>query len=95
MKFGYNFSNQWLKDPFNYSEERTFKLLSRIDMDCLEVQLAVLGIIDNKGNINNAQKEKIISLLKKYKINVGSVHENIRLMLVLSMLRILIMFQII
>ncbi|NQT80825.1 MAG: sugar phosphate isomerase/epimerase [Candidatus Aminicenantes bacterium] len=74
MKFGYNFSNQWLKDPFNYSEERAFKLLSGINMDCLEIQLAVLGIIDNKGNINNAQKEKIITLLKKYKINVGSVH---------------------
>jgi len=74
MKFGYNFSNQWQKDPFNYSEERTFKLLSGINMDCLEIQLAVLGIIDNKGNINNAQKEKIITLLKKYKINVGSVH---------------------
>ncbi len=74
MKFGYNFSNQWQKDPFNYSEERAFKLLSGINMDCLEIQLAVLGIIDNKGNINNAQKEKIITLLKKYKINVGSVH---------------------
>lgn len=74
MKFGYNFSNQWLKDPFNYSEERAFKLLSRINIDCLEIQLAVLGIIDNKGNINNTQKEKIITLLKKNKINVGSVH---------------------
>ena len=65
MKFGFNFSNQWLKDPFNYSEERAFKLLSRINMDCLEIQLAVLGMIDNKGNINSAQKEKIITLLKK------------------------------
>ena len=74
MKFGYNFSSQWLKDPFNYSEERAFKLLSGINIDCLEIQLAVLGIIDNKGNINNTQKEKIITLLKKYKINVGSIH---------------------
>ena len=57
-----------------HSEERAFKLLSGINIDCLEIQLAVLGIIDNKGNINNAQKEKIITLLKKYKINVGSVH---------------------
>lgn len=74
MKFGFNFSNQWLKDPFNYSEERAFKLLSRTNLDCLEIQLAVLGMIDNKGNINSAQKEKIITLLKKYKINVGSIH---------------------
>jgi len=47
MKFGYNFSNQLLKDPFNYSEERVFKLMSRTNMDCLELQLAVVGILDN------------------------------------------------
>ena len=52
MRFGYNFSNQWLKDPFNYSEERVFKLMSVINMDCLEIQLAVVGIIDSKGDIN-------------------------------------------
>ena len=74
MKFGYNFSNQWLKDPFNYSEERVCKLLSRINMDCLELQLAVVGIIDSKGDINKTQKEKIYTLLKKYKVIVGSVH---------------------
>jgi endonuclease IV len=74
VKFGYNFSNQWLKDPFNYSEERIFKLFSGINIDCLEVQLAAVGIIDSKGDVDKAQKEKIITLLKKYKINVGSVH---------------------
>jgi len=74
MKFGYNFSNQWLKDPFNYSKERVFNLFSRINMDCLEVQLAVVGIIDSNGDINKKQKEKIFTLLKKYKISVGSVH---------------------
>jgi len=74
MKIGCNFSNQWLKDPFNHSEERVFKLFSGINMDCLEIQLAIVGIIDSKGNINKTQKEKIITLLKKYKINVDSVH---------------------
>jgi len=74
MKFGYNFSNQLLKDPFSYSEERVFKLMSRTNMDCLEIQLAVVGILDNKGNINKTQKEKITGLIKKYKISVGSVH---------------------
>jgi endonuclease IV len=74
MKFGYNFSNQWLKEPFNYSEEQAFRLLSRVDIDCLEIQLAVLGIINGKGDIDNAQKEKILGLLKKFKIRVGSVH---------------------
>jgi endonuclease IV len=74
VKFGYNFSNQWLKDPFNYNEERIFKLFSGVNIDCLEVQLAVVGIIDSEGNIVKTQKEKIITLLKKYKISVGSVH---------------------
>jgi endonuclease IV len=74
MKFGYNFSNQWLKDPFNYSEEQECKLLSRMNMDCLELQLAVVGIIDSKGDINKTQKEKILTLLKKYKVSVGAVH---------------------
>lgn len=74
MKFGYNFSNQWLKEPFNYSEKHVFRLLSKVNIDCLEIQLAVVGIIDSKGNINNTQKEKILGLLKKFKISVGSVH---------------------
>lgn len=74
MEFGFNFSNQWLKDPFNYSEEDVLKLLSKTKIDCLEVQLAVVGIIDKKGNINQPQKEKFFKLLKKYKINVGAVH---------------------
>ena len=74
MKFGYNFSNQWSKEPFNYSAEKVCKLLSGINMDCLEMQLAVIGIMDSKGSINKAQKHKIVRLLKKYKINVGSVH---------------------
>jgi endonuclease IV len=74
VKFGYNFSNQWLKDPFNYSEERILKLFSGIKIDCLEVQLAAVGIIDSKGDVDKTQKEKIISLLKKYRISVGSVH---------------------
>jgi len=74
VKFGYNFSNQWLKDPFNYSEERIFKLFSGINIDCLEVQLAAVGIIDSKGDVDKTQKEKIITLLNKYRISVGSVH---------------------
>lgn len=74
MKFGYNFSNQWLKDPFNYSEERIFRLFSGINIDCLEVQLAAVRIIDSKGDVDKTQKEKIITLLKKYRISVGSVH---------------------
>jgi len=74
VKFGYNFSNQWLKDPFNYSEERIFKLFSGINIDCIEVQLAAVGIIDSKGDVDKTQKEKIITLLKKYGISVGSVH---------------------
>ena len=74
MKFGYNFSNQWLKEPFNYSEEQAFRLLSRVDIDCLEIQLAILGIIDGKGDIDNAQKDRILGLLRKFKIRVGSVH---------------------
>jgi endonuclease IV len=74
VKFGYNFSNQWIKDPFNYSEERIFKLFSGINIDCLEIQLAAVGIIDSKGDIDKTQKEKIITLLKKYRISVGSVH---------------------
>lgn len=74
MKFGYNFSNQWLKEPFNYSVEHVCRLLSRITIDCLEIQLAVVGIIDSNGNINETQKEKISGLLKKHKISVGSVH---------------------
>ncbi|NIO48315.1 MAG: TIM barrel protein [Candidatus Aminicenantes bacterium] len=74
MKFGYNFSNQLLKDPFNYSEERIFKLFSGINIDCLEIQLAAVGIIDSKGAVDKTQKEKIITLLKKYRISVGSVH---------------------
>jgi len=74
VKFGYNFSSQLLKDPFNYSEDRAFKLFSRINMDCLEIQLAVVGIINSKGDINKTQKEKIFTLLKKYKISIGSVH---------------------
>ncbi len=74
MKFGYNFSNQLLKDPFNYSEERIFKLFSGIKIDCLEVQLAAVGIIDSMGNVDRTQKEKIKMLLKKYRISVGSVH---------------------
>lgn len=74
MKFGYNFSNQWLKEPFNYSEKQAFRLLSRVDIDCLEIQLAVLAIIDGRGDINNAQRERILGLLKKFKIRVGSVH---------------------
>jgi endonuclease IV len=74
MKFGYNFSNQWLKDPFNYSEERIFKLFSGINIDCLEIQLAAVGIIDSKGDVDKTQKEKITMMLKKYNISVGSVH---------------------
>jgi len=74
LKFGYNFSNQWLKDPFNYSEERIFKLFSGINIDCLEVQLAAVGIIDSKGDVDRTQKEKIKTLLKKYRVSVGSVH---------------------
>lgn len=74
MKFGYNFSNQWIKDPFNYSEERIFKIFSGINIDCLEIQLAAVGIIDSKGDVDKTQKEKIITLLKKYSISVGSIH---------------------
>ncbi len=74
MKFGYNFSNQWLREPFNYGEEKAFRLLSKVNLDCLEIQLAVVGIIDNNGDINNTQKEKILGLVKKCKISVGSVH---------------------
>ena len=74
MKFGYNFSNQLIKDPFNYSEERIFKLFSGINLDCLELQLAAVGIIDSRGDIAKTQKEKIITLLKKYRISVGSIH---------------------
>ncbi|MFP4081843.1 MAG: sugar phosphate isomerase/epimerase family protein [Candidatus Aminicenantes bacterium] len=74
MEFGYNFSNQWLKDPFNYSEEQICKLLSRVDMDCVEIQLAVVGIIDRKGHIVRSQKEKIFALLKKYGLRVYSIH---------------------
>jgi len=74
MKFGYNFSNQWSKEPFNYSEEKVFRLLSKVNLDCLEIQLAVVGIIDSKGEINNTQKEKILGLVRKCKISVDSVH---------------------
>jgi len=74
MEFGFNFSNQWLKDPFNDSEEQVCKLLSETNIDCLEIQLAVLGIIDKNGDINQDKKRKIFNLLKKYRIKVGSVH---------------------
>lgn len=74
MKFGYNYSNQWAKEPFDYSEEQICELLSQIGMGCLEVQLAVVGIMDSNGNINKAQKEKILRLFKKYRISIGSVH---------------------
>lgn len=43
-------------------------------MDCLEIQLAVLKIINSKGDINKERKERILTLLKKYKISVDSVH---------------------
>jgi len=74
MKFGYNFSNQWLKEPFNYSEEEVCRLLSRVGINCLEIQLAVVKIIDSKGDVDKTQKEKIFALLKKYELSVGSVH---------------------
>jgi endonuclease IV len=74
LKFGYNFSNQWLREPFNYREEQVCRLLSKVKIDCLEIQLAVVGVINSKGEVNNTQKEKIFNLLKKYKIRVGSVH---------------------
>lgn len=74
MKFGFNFSTEWLKDPFNYSDEQVCKLLSNIKMDCLEIQLAVLGIIDHNGDINQQRKRQVVNLLKKYKLKVGSIH---------------------
>lgn len=74
MKFGYNFSNQWLKEPFNFSQEKVLKLLSRVNLDCLEMQLAVVGILDGNGDINTTQKQRIFDLLKKYRLTVGAIH---------------------
>ena len=74
MQFGYNFSNQWAGEPFNYDMDKTFKLLSKTGMDCLEAQLAVVNVMDQHGNINLEGKKKFYSLLKKYNIKIGSVH---------------------
>ncbi len=74
MKFGYNFSSQWYHDPFNYKEEEVLKLLSKVDMDCLEIQLAVVKILDKHGKVVSKHKKSFFKLLKKYNIKVGSVH---------------------
>jgi len=74
MKFGYNYSSQWSQEPFHYSKGHVLEFLSKINMDCLEIQLAVVRIMDRNGNINKIQKKEFIKLLKKYRIKVGSVH---------------------
>lgn len=74
MEFGYNFSSNWQHDPFNYKEEEVLKLLSKVDMDCLEIQLAVVKIMDKHGNLIQKNKKSFFRLLKKYNIKVGSVH---------------------
>ena len=65
MKFGYNFSSNWQHDPFNYKEEEVLKLLSKVDMDCLEIQLAVVKIMDKHGNLIQKNKQSFFRLLKK------------------------------
>jgi len=74
MRYGYNFSNQWAAEPFHYDMEKTLKLLSKVGMDCLEAQLAVVKVIDKNGNIDHEEKKRFCSLLKKYDIKIGSVH---------------------
>lgn len=74
MDFGYNFSCQWAKEPFNFTYEEVLDKLSKTDIDCIELQLAVVNIINKKGDVNKREKKRFMKLLQNYNINVGSIH---------------------
>ncbi|MFH1850629.1 MAG: sugar phosphate isomerase/epimerase family protein [archaeon] len=74
MDFGFNYSNQWYKEPFHYQDSKIMRLLSNIGMEAIEVQLGVVNVINRNGKVNLRRKAKFFAMAENYGLKVGSIH---------------------